>query len=298
MAFQYWRQRPRPAAGEDLLRGPGRGLPRRHAGGVSVGGVERFHACSARCCSRRSALPAPDTYRTAAGRAAKIACWSIRWPQLERLLAEHHARIAALVIEPLVQAAAGMIVHPPRLSPRRARTDAKVRRAADRRRSGRRLRPHRPDVRLRARRGDARPALHRQGPDRRLPAAGRHAGDRRDLAGVSGRLRRRAGPSITATPTAATRWAAAAALATLDVFEEERTLEHLPEKIARLGEHLAPLARHAARRRRPPVRADRRHRAGPRSGHARSRIPRRSGSAAASARWPCGTASSCVPWAT
>ena len=31
-------------------------------------------------------------------------------------------------------------------------------------------------------------------------------------------------------------------MATLDVFEEERTLEHLPEKIARLGELLAPLA--------------------------------------------------------
>jgi adenosylmethionine-8-amino-7-oxononanoate aminotransferase len=36
---------------------------------------------------------------------------------------------------------------------------------------------------------------------------------------------------------------AAAALATLDVFEEERTLENLPVKIARLGEHLARIAR-------------------------------------------------------
>ena len=38
--------------------------------------------------------------------------------------------------------------------------------------------------------------------------------------------------------------AAAAAMATLDVFEEERTLEHLQEKIARLRELLAPLAEH------------------------------------------------------
>jgi len=37
---------------------------------------------------------------------------------------------------------------------------------------------------------------------------------------------------------------AAAALATLQVFDEERTLDHLPEKIARLGEHLDRLARH------------------------------------------------------
>ena len=36
---------------------------------------------------------------------------------------------------------------------------------------------------------------------------------------------------------------AAAALATLDVFEEEQTLEMLPAKIARLDEHLARIAR-------------------------------------------------------
>jgi adenosylmethionine---8-amino-7-oxononanoate aminotransferase len=36
---------------------------------------------------------------------------------------------------------------------------------------------------------------------------------------------------------------AAAALATLDVFEEEQTLAGLPAKTARLGEHLARLAR-------------------------------------------------------
>ncbi len=38
--------------------------------------------------------------------------------------------------------------------------------------------------------------------------------------------------------------AAAAALATLDVFDEEQTLAKLPSKIARLGEHLCRLAEH------------------------------------------------------
>ena len=37
---------------------------------------------------------------------------------------------------------------------------------------------------------------------------------------------------------------AAAALATLDIFEEERTLENLQPKIARLAEHLARIAKH------------------------------------------------------
>ena len=38
--------------------------------------------------------------------------------------------------------------------------------------------------------------------------------------------------------------ACAAALASLDVFDEEQTLAKLPAKIARLGEHLCKLAEH------------------------------------------------------
>jgi adenosylmethionine-8-amino-7-oxononanoate aminotransferase len=36
----------------------------------------------------------------------------------------------------------------------------------------------------------------------------------------------------------------AAALATLEVFDEERTLQHMPPKVARLGEHLQRIGRH------------------------------------------------------
>src|SRR5437773_847191 len=39
--------------------------------------------------------------------------------------------------------------------------------------------------------------------------------------------------------------ASAAALASLDVFDEEHTLENLRPKIARLGEHLCELAEHS-----------------------------------------------------
>ncbi len=42
--------------------------------------------------------------------------------------------------------------------------------------------------------------------------------------------------------------AAAAALATLDVFDEEQTLAKLPAKIERLSEHLVPTGRASARR--------------------------------------------------
>ena len=53
----------------------------------------------------------PDAYRLPPGVPAdRLLEHSLA--ALDRLLAEHHARIAALVIEPLVQAAAGIIVHP------------------------------------------------------------------------------------------------------------------------------------------------------------------------------------------
>ena len=96
--------------------------------------------------------------------------------------------------------------HPPAgLPARRARALRPLRRAADLRRGGDRLRPHRHDVRLRAGGRRARPPLPRQGPHRRLPAAGGDAGDRARSTRASSAPRRSTGPSSTATPTPATR---------------------------------------------------------------------------------------------
>ena len=96
--------------------------------------------------------------------------------------------------------------HPPaRLPARGARAVRPLRRAADLRRGRDRLRPHRDDVRLRAGGRRARPALPRQGPHRRLPAARGDAGDRADLRGLPRRARGASAPSSTATPTPATR---------------------------------------------------------------------------------------------
>ena len=54
----------------------------------------------------------------------------------------------------------------------------------------------------------------------------------------------------------------AVALATLRVFEDERTLERLPPKVALLANRLARVRRLAARGRRPPAWADHGDRAG------------------------------------
>ena len=95
-------------------------------------------------------VPAPDMLSPAAGRDRASGLADIICGKLERMLAEHHERIAAVVIEPLVQAAAGMIMHPPGYLRGVRELTRQLRRAVDRRRSGRRLRPHRHDVRLRA----------------------------------------------------------------------------------------------------------------------------------------------------
>ena len=79
--------------------------------------------------------------------------------------------VAAVIVEPLVQGAAGMIVHPEGYLRAVRAAVRPPRRPADRRRGRDRLRPHRADVRLRARGRRARPPLPRQGHHRRLPAA-------------------------------------------------------------------------------------------------------------------------------
>jgi len=111
MAFQYWRQRedPRPektvyVSLDDAYHGD-------TLGSVSVGGVERFHTMFKPLLFETLRVPTPTMYRLAAGVAPENAC-VYYLDQLEEVLGEHSTRIAAVVIEPLMQAAAGMIVHP------------------------------------------------------------------------------------------------------------------------------------------------------------------------------------------
>ena len=251
--------------------------------------------CSARCCSRRSALPAPDAYRLPPGVPPRTLAGAFL-AKLERLLAEHHARIAALVIEPLVQAAAGMIVHPRGYL------------------RGVRELTRKYDVLLIA--DEVAVGFGRTG---RMFAC-EHEGVSPDLLCIAKGL---TGGYLPMAATLATDeiWqaflgdyasgrtffhghtyggnplGAAAALATLDVFEEERTLEHLPEKIARLGELLAPHRPASARRRCPPVRPDRRHRVGPRSGD-EGTLSRGGAAAAACAGSPAARRALASAWAT
>ncbi|MFN0052498.1 MAG: adenosylmethionine--8-amino-7-oxononanoate transaminase [Planctomycetales bacterium] len=112
IAYQYHRQRP---GGSDrrgtfvCLSGAYHGDT---LGSVSVGGIDLFHGVYGGLLFRTIKVPSPASYRRPAGMSA--ADWGDdRLRELERTLREHRAEVAGFVIEPLVQAAAGILVHPP-----------------------------------------------------------------------------------------------------------------------------------------------------------------------------------------
>ncbi len=161
MAFQYWRQR-----GQDRRRFVSLHMAYHGdtIGSVSVGGIDLFHS-----------LYEPLLFDTLKGEPGDAA-------GMERLLRAHRGEVAAVIMEPLVQGAAGMLVHPP----------GYLQRVYE-------------------------------------GFLGRHEEFRTFFHGHT----------YTGNPLAC-----AAALATLDVFREERTLERLRGKTRLLAELLEPVAAH------------------------------------------------------
>ncbi|MBA3421832.1 MAG: adenosylmethionine--8-amino-7-oxononanoate transaminase [Thermoleophilaceae bacterium] len=224
MAFQFWQQQADAAARRRI-----RFVALREAyhgdtvGSVSLGGIDLFHS-----------LYRPllfDALRAEPGDAA----------DLERILTSHGDEVAAVVVEPLVQGAAGMLIHPPGYL-------RSVRELCDRHgallivdevatgfgRTGRMFACEHENVT----------------PDFLCLAKGLTGGylplaatltTERVYEGFLGEFEElRAffhGHTYTGNPLAC-----AAALATLEVFEEERTLEHVAELDALLDEILEPVA--------------------------------------------------------
>ncbi|NPV27066.1 MAG: adenosylmethionine--8-amino-7-oxononanoate transaminase [Firmicutes bacterium] len=81
-------------------------------GSVSVGGIELFHSIFKPLLFNVYHIPTPYCYRCPLSQATD-GCQQECLAVAEQVISEHAHEVAALIIEPLVQGAAGMIVQPP-----------------------------------------------------------------------------------------------------------------------------------------------------------------------------------------
>jgi adenosylmethionine-8-amino-7-oxononanoate aminotransferase len=240
MAFQYWLQADPPRPSRTKFIAIGEAYHGDTLGAIAVGGVDRFTAMFAPLTFEAIRLPSPGGPCPHSGRPAPSLDESLA--ALDRLLEGHRDTIAALVMEPLVQMAAGIYVHPTGFL------------------RGVRELTARHDVLLildEVATGFGRTgtmfACEQEGvtPDLLclakgltagyLPMAATLATARVWNAFLGTHADRKTffhGHTYGGNPLAA-----AVGIASLDVFRDERVLESLPPKIARLREHAARLAR-------------------------------------------------------
>jgi adenosylmethionine-8-amino-7-oxononanoate aminotransferase len=237
IAFQYWRQRGREEKQRFLKLALG--YHGDTLGSVSVGGISLFHEMYQPLLFETLEAPTPYCYRCPDRESCQEQCLT----KLEELVAAHHRELAAVILEPVMQGAAGMIAQPPGYL-------ARVREVT---------RAH--DVLLIA--DEVATGFGRTG---RMFACD-HEGVSPDLLclakGITGGYLPLAatlatdeifdaflgefhdfktffhGHTFTGNPLAA-----AAALASLDIFEKDKVLENLGPKIDLLGERLCELAAH------------------------------------------------------
>jgi adenosylmethionine---8-amino-7-oxononanoate aminotransferase len=163
--------------------------------------------------------------------------------ELEALLRVHHGDLAAMVIEPLVQCAAGMVIHPTGYlrGVRELTQKFDVFLIADEVAVG----MGRTGTMFACEQESVVPDILCLGKGLTggyLPMSATLTTDKIYNAFLGGSHEGRTlhhGHTYSGNPLAA-----AAALATLDVFDEEQTLTQLPLKVKRLGEHLCRLAEH------------------------------------------------------
>jgi adenosylmethionine-8-amino-7-oxononanoate aminotransferase len=245
MAYQYWQQ---TDGGRGRARTTFLTLDDAYhgdtIGSVSLGGIELFHQRYHPLLFPTVRAPSPYGYRCPPGHtAATYGEWCIA--ELERLVRANAERLAAVVLEPGVQCAAGMIVQP----------EGFVRRAREvTRETGVLLILD--EVAVGFGRSGRLFASEREGvtPDFLCLAKGLTGGYLPMGATLTSERIFEAflGPPAEGRTFfhghtyTGNQLAAAAAQATLDVFESERMLERLPRTIARLGQALGGLEALAA----------------------------------------------------
>lgn len=110
IAFQYWQHTGHPKktkfiALTDAYHGD-------TIGSVSVGGIDLFHQLFHPLLFQTFHVTAPHPYRNPQTDDPQT-CVNLCLDELENMLVQHEGEIAAVIVEPRVQGAAGIIVHPP-----------------------------------------------------------------------------------------------------------------------------------------------------------------------------------------
>jgi adenosylmethionine-8-amino-7-oxononanoate aminotransferase len=107
LAFQYWHNLGQTDKRRFLKLGGG--YHGDTLGAVSVGGISLFHDLYRPLLFDSLEAPAPYCYRCLHREDCSLNCLSV----LEEQVATHHGELAAVILEPLMQGAAGMIPQPP-----------------------------------------------------------------------------------------------------------------------------------------------------------------------------------------
>ena len=223
MAFQYWQQRGGQHARRTCFVGLADGYHGDTIGAVSAGGIDLFHGAYEPLLFAKRTVPAGDA------------------AALGRLLDRHGEEIAAVIIEPLVQGAGGILVQPPGYlhRVRELCSEHDVLLICDEVATG----FGRTGTMFACEQEQVAPdflCLGKGLTNGYMPLAATLTTDR-VYAGFLGEHEEFRtffhGHTFTGNPLAC-----AAAIASLDVFEREHTLERLQPKIARLHELLAGVA--------------------------------------------------------
>lgn len=110
MAFQYWKHR--GIEGKNVFVSLNNAYHGDTIGAVSVGGIDIFHKIFEPLLFKTYKAPSPYCYRCELDKkypSCDLACLS----KMEEIFKDYGHEIAALIIEPLIQAAGGMITSPP-----------------------------------------------------------------------------------------------------------------------------------------------------------------------------------------
>lgn len=110
MSFQYWQQLETPRPKKTRFLALGSAYHGDTTGAVSLGGIKYFHQLFAPILFSPVRGPIPCSYRVP--HETNESPLEHYTNQIKALLDEHHHELAAIVMEPLVQGAAGMITHP------------------------------------------------------------------------------------------------------------------------------------------------------------------------------------------